>query len=148
MVPTPSANQSSKALTVASLALCAAVAAVLFVSNIDSKPSALFSETIQFSNGHQAELSRHDFVPLSRNGASPDSLEARHQMAGLYQAAGVRMKDPTPASRQQELAEVFLSHLTLPSKSLSNNRLLHAVFTYSIHPKFKSGVFGSPLSSA
>jgi hypothetical protein len=107
MVPSPSANQSSKALAVASMALCAAFAAVLFVSYVDSQPSALFSETIQFSNGQQAELSRHDFVPLSRNGARPDSLQARHQMAGLYEAAGVRMKDPTPASRQQELAEVF-----------------------------------------
>jgi hypothetical protein len=108
MVPTePTLSaKSSKALTVAFLALCVSIAAVIFVSNVDSQPSALFSETIQFSNGQQAELSRHDFVPLSRNGKRPDSLQAQHQMAGLYQAAGVRMKDPTPAFRQQELAEV------------------------------------------
>jgi hypothetical protein len=106
MVPAQSASQSSRALAVASLALFAAVAAVLFISNVDSEPSALFSETIQFSNGQQAELSRHDFVPLSRNGPSPNSLQARRQMASLFQAAGVRMKASPPASRQQELAEV------------------------------------------
>ena len=96
-------SQSASAFIV-TLAMVAAVATVLLISSTNSRPTDLFSQTIQFSNGQRAELSRKDFVPLSMDGNSADTKQARTEIAGLYAAAGMEMR--VHRSRQQELAQV------------------------------------------
>ena len=116
--PAERRTRTSPALLV-SLGMCVAVAAVLFISNMDSRPAELFSRTIQFSNGQRAELSRRDFVPLSRDGASSTSKQARHEIAGLYAAAGMEMRVHNKY-RQQELAQVPNRQIRAPEHEIAS----------------------------
>lgn len=97
-------RSKGSALLLSSIVTFVAVGAVLFVSITDLRPADLFSKTIQFSNGEQAELSQRDFVPLSRHGGTVNSKQAKNQIAGLYAAAGMEMR--VHRSRQQQLAQV------------------------------------------
>ena len=128
--PMQQRNQSATVL-LAFLGTFVVVAAVLFVYN-SPQQTDLYSTTIQFSNGQRAELSRRDFVPLSRNSQRVESKQARDEMAGLYAAAGMAMR--VRQSRQQELAQVHgnLSkhklHMFLRTQPARNNTHVVHIF--------------------
>ena len=77
-------------------------------SQADGRPHQILqqalqsSQTLEFGSGSRAVLSSRDFVPLS-NRDTPSSSTARKELAGLYAAAGMKMKT---GARQQQLAEV------------------------------------------
>lgn len=76
--------------------------AALMESRSNRKQALQSSQTLEFGSGSRAVLSSRDFVPLS-NRDTPSSPTARKELAGLYAAAGMKLRS---GARQQQLAEV------------------------------------------